>query len=357
MKLNYFGCFSGNIGYSVAARGLVGGLIRNGNNVTAIPDQKFTSREEMDEIRPALKEAEEIESEVPAFIHTVPRGLELAKAHGSSRYCYSVLETSLIPDDWVRNLNACDGAITATKWGKAIYEECGVNNVSVVPHGVDSMMFSPYNQKIKELVDAKKFFFLTVGKFEERKGYDVLFEAFNQEFKDEEDVEILAHMNNPFIREFNAAEALMSMNLSSYKKIRPVPNMPRAKMASLYATCDAFVAPTRGEGWGLPITEAMASAMPTIVTNWSGPTEYATKDNAFLLNKFELKEPSLGLQFHDSFEGSQWANPDVAELREAMRAVYENRDEARKKGDQARKDMVAKWSWERAAETLVGVMG
>ena len=47
--------------------------------------------------------------------------------------------------------------------------------------------------------------------------------------------------------------------------------MPRAVLRNLYAAADAFVLPTRGEGWGLPIAEAMAMAMPVIATNWSGP--------------------------------------------------------------------------------------
>lgn len=32
-------------------------------------------------------------------------------------------------------------------------------------------------------------------------------------------------------------------------------------MPQLYKACDAFVLPTRGEGWGLPVMEAMSMAM------------------------------------------------------------------------------------------------
>ena len=43
-------------------------------------------------------------------------------------------------------------------------------------------------------------------------------------------------------------------------------------MRGLYAASDAFVLPSRGEGWGLPVMEAMAMAKPVLVTNYSGPT-------------------------------------------------------------------------------------
>ena len=37
---------------------------------------------------------------------------------------------------------------------------------------------------------------------------------------------------------------------------------------------DAFVLPSRGEGWGRPHVEAMAMGLPLLATNWSGPTAY-----------------------------------------------------------------------------------
>ena len=37
-----------------------------------------------------------------------------------------------------------------------------------------------------------------------------------------------------------------------------VEEMPTNQMPSLYKNFDVFVLPTRGEGWGLPVVEAMA---------------------------------------------------------------------------------------------------
>jgi glycosyltransferase involved in cell wall biosynthesis len=35
----------------------------------------------------------------------------------------------------------------------------------------------------------------------------------------------------------------------------------------------------RGEGWGLPIAEALAMGVPAIATNFSGPTAYASRSS------------------------------------------------------------------------------
>eukprot|EP00438_Fugacium_kawagutii_P018093 Skav224622 [mRNA] locus=scaffold2059:94942:99298:- [translate_table: standard] len=45
----------------------------------------------------------------------------------------------------------------------------------------------------------------------------------------------------------------------------------------LYRAADAFVLPSRGEGWGRPHVEAMSMALPVIATNWSGSTDAQTQ--------------------------------------------------------------------------------
>jgi glycosyltransferase involved in cell wall biosynthesis len=57
----------------------------------------------------------------------------------------------------------------------------------------------------------------------------------------------------------------------------------RLQMRDVLMGADAFVLPTRGEGWGLPVMEAMAMAMPVIVTNTSGCSQYLTQGNSFPL--------------------------------------------------------------------------
>jgi glycosyltransferase involved in cell wall biosynthesis len=46
---------------------------------------------------------------------------------------------------------------------------------------------------------------------------------------------------------------------------------PQADLASLYKTMDCFLLPTRGEGWGRPITEAMSMQLPVIGTPFPSP--------------------------------------------------------------------------------------
>ena len=52
--------------------------------------------------------------------------------------------------------------------------------------------------------------------------------------------------------------------------------VPQERLPALLSAMDAFVLPSRGEGWGRPHVEAMAMGLPVIATNWSGPTEYVS---------------------------------------------------------------------------------
>jgi glycosyltransferase involved in cell wall biosynthesis len=356
-KLNYFGPTSGNVGYASCARDMVAAMGENGVDISLIPTDR-PRREDIAEIYEYLPNAQEVDQNAIALSHTVPRGFELCQVHGSKRFNYSVLEVDKIPEDWVDNLNQLDGAVTATKWGKKVYEKCGVKKVSVVPHGVDTLTFSPLTLKIDELANNGRFKFLAIGKFEPRKGYDLLFHAFADEFGGTDDAELLVQMHNPFLEGFNPYAALVSMDLPTNKNIHFLsPNMSKDRLAQLYASVDAFVLPTRGEGWGLPITEAMASSLPTIVTKWSGPSEYITVKNSYPIKSDGLVEPPKGEMFYHFLEGGKWADPNFDELRAHMRHVVDNPDDAERKGEQARLDMQEKWSWQSAGKKMAKAVG
>ena len=79
-----------------------------------------------------------------------------------------------------------------------------------------------------------------------------------------------------------AAQVMPGKDLSRLAAIELVTEeVSREKMRSLYASSDAFVLASRGEGWGLPVMEAMAMEKPALVTNYSGPTEMMTDENSY----------------------------------------------------------------------------
>ena len=94
-----------------------------------------------------------------------------------------------------------------------------------------------------------------------------------------------------------------------------------AEMATLYRSVDAFVLPSRGEGWGRPLMEAMASGLPTIGTNASGNIDFMSTENSVLIDVQLNDVPRGAVEEIPVYTGHRWYEPDIASLSEQMKAV------------------------------------
>jgi glycosyltransferase involved in cell wall biosynthesis len=103
-------------------------------------------------------------------------------------------------------------------------------------------------------------------------------------------------------------------------------DMSDNEVASLYRhpKIKALVAPTRGEGFGLPILEAAASGLPVIATGWSAQTEFLGKGKYVKLD-YRLE------QIHQSrvdnqiwMENAKWANVKEEDFKHRVKKFVES---------------------------------
>ena len=120
-------------------------------------------------------------------------------------------------------------------------------------------------------------------------------------------------------------------------------------LGSLHRSADCFVLPTRGEGWGLPILEAMACGLPAIATDWSAQTEFFHAGVGYPLRPRAMIPAEAKCPY---YEGWRWADPDSEHLAHLMRHVYEHPDEARALGVRAAAEVAQKWTWDHAANRI-----
>jgi glycosyltransferase involved in cell wall biosynthesis len=116
---------------------------------------------------------------------------------------------------------------------------------------------------------------LSIGKFEERKGYRELLEAFKLAFDNSPEVELVIKADyflDPENKKQQCIQLINELGLTNVKLIWG--ELTTVQLFELYNFADVYVTATRAEGWGLPIIEAAATGLPIIAPFYSGPTEF-----------------------------------------------------------------------------------
>ncbi|KAI9906766.1 hypothetical protein PsorP6_004389 [Peronosclerospora sorghi] len=272
----------------------------------------------------------------------------------------TMFETDRVPRGWSERMNKMDEIWVPTKFQEKIFIHGGVRPeaVKVVPEVVDVAFFNPQVVEQKYHLQSQVTFdmtdqttvYLSIFKWEERKAWKVLLTAYFEAFSAKDDV-VLVLLTNGYHSTSSTATDFMDVieNFALQTLNKPLhelphvhvlpPHIPQKSMPALYKAANAFVLPSRGEGWGRPHVEAMAMELPVIATFWSGTTEYMTEENSYPLAIDGLVKITEG-----AFQGHLWANPSVKHLKELLMRVKEYPEEAIAKGKQARKDMVSNYS-------------
>lgn len=273
---------------------------------------------------------------------------------------YISWETTRIPAPTLAGFHELAEIWVPSRWQKRIFIRNGLDGakIRVVPLGYDPELF---NVVPTPRTPGAPYRFLFVGKWEKRKGVSELLEAFTSEFSPSEPVELVMAAHNPFLGNFDAgrtlAEALKRLRAED-ARVTQVGPMSEDSLAGLYRSADAFVLPTRSEGWGLPVLEAMACGLPCIVTHYSAPTEFAEADTVYFLRRGWLLERVNDPVFYDAKQDwGRWARPSVSHLRRLLRRLASRPEITRERGLEAARRVRGCWTWDHAAAKAAAELG
>ena len=250
------------------------------------------------------------------------------------------------PAEWVdfANKEAIDVWVPS-RFTRESYIRSGVEprRVCALPLGYDRDVFvrRPNPQK------RRPFRFLFVGGTIERKGADILLNAYTREFTKEDDVELV-------IKDFGTRHVYRHNNLGDQIRAsleKPGPrivyiedDLSPGELSDLYNSCDCLVQPYRAEGFCIPVVEAMACGLPSIVTA-GGPTdEFVGHEMGWHVSSKRMPMAQIpGLET----AGSQgWLVPSQDDLQQAMRFAFYNRDLIADYGTSAAEHAEKFYGWE-----------
>jgi len=173
-------------------------------------------------------------------------------------------------------LNGCfDVLFVPSRFVRETCRRSGVRIPIVVsPYGVDSAEFSP-DAPPANIPGRRRFCFVNVGGATERKGTDVLIRAYAREFTAADDVTLV-------IKAFSYDHLAGWVNDVIERAVGGRSDAPHLvfehatsdSVAGYFTAADIGVFPFRGEGFGLPILECLASGVPSIVTAAGGPPDF-----------------------------------------------------------------------------------
>ena len=258
---------------------------------------------------------------------------------------YTVWETDRIPVLYTGYINMKDEIWTASEFSRQALKDSGISiPIYVVPHIIDTEKFNTPDDY--ERPDNKVRFFFN-GEFTSRKGVDTLIKAFLKAF-DKEDKVVLYLKTYLLNRNENSKNHEYIRNAIDKwsDDIKPF-DPPKIfftdsiltddSLPVLYRTVDVFVSATRGEGFGIPIAEAMASKNIVIVPDKGGHMDFCNSNNCLLVSSKQEYIPEGALENDRRiYSGQQWINICEEDLIHTMRTVYKNINDYRQLGERAR---------------------
>jgi glycosyltransferase involved in cell wall biosynthesis len=246
----------------------------------------------------------------------------------SKKVIFTMFEADLFPRAWHERVKSFDAVIFPCLYNLNIFKEQNNSIPSYCnPIGVRTDIFE---KKERFFPKNRKFKFLTYLSGhdinDDRKNFPLVIYSFIKCFKNNKNVELIVKTN---------------IDSNKINIIGEIPdnikfinnNFTRIGMVNLLNNCDCFIFPSKGEGYGLPPREAMATSMPTIISDFSALSDIADDNISFsiktdkrsvaMFDKNTANEHNLG-----NMVFGKWINPSQDDLIEKMLFVYNNYEHA-----------------------------
>jgi glycosyltransferase involved in cell wall biosynthesis len=278
-----------------------------------------------------------------------PPRVEDLDSRSRGLHCYA-WEESGFPKEWAQAFNSkldwiC---VTSEHVRKTLVDNGITAPVINVGNGVDHWL--RIDAATGLTIRAKRFRFLHVSSCFPRKGVDIMLDAYGDAFTRADDVTLV-------IKTFPNPHNEISELISERRRLNPnypdveviLDDLDTATLKALYEHCHVLIAPSKAEGFGLPIAEAMLSGLPVITTAWSGQLDFCDARNAWLVDySFAPTDTHFGLF------SSVWAVPERQDLARTIKEAYSAPEARRKEMAEAGTEaLLRRWTWQRvAARTL-----
>lgn len=242
---------------------------------------------------------------------------------------------------WARSLRDADVAVTCSEFGRGVVGEALPDlEVRLIPHGVDTAVFRPLEGHIRPPELEGRFIVGCTARNQPRKNLPVLISAFARFCADKPEALLYLH-TDPTDVGWDILELLDRHGVKERTAISRFASvgsgLDPAALNEIYNLFDVMVLPTAGEGFGLPIVEAMAAGVPVVATAYSACVELVEGRGELVAVKEMITAGRHNVDY---------AVPDVEDMLEKLQVLYEQ-PERRKRHRCRGLELAAELDWSR----------
>ena len=228
---------------------------------------------------------------------------------------YAVWEASDLPQEYIQGLQLVQEVWTCSEYCRKVFARYH-NVVRLVPHAIardwhnGSTDLSLLAKDI-EYNPSLHYYLCFAKTSDKRKNLDGVLKAFQMTCRDMPDARLIirAPLQNHLIVQTDTRILHVSRHLSE------------AEVAWLYKIAELFISAHRSEGWGLCISDAMLTGTPIVASNYSGPLDYLSAENSWLLPCYEASITPED-EYHFFNRSMKWGYPDIEILAGIMLESY-----------------------------------
>ncbi len=239
------------------------------------------------------------------------------------KYAYCVTERTAIPKWLAFKFNTeFDGVIVVDEWLVNVCKNSGVKvPIFTLPLALNlnSLLSKPVRPK-----PGKTFTFGFSGGFWPRKNHELLIKAFDAEFGNTPNVKLIMH--GRFEQKFESIKKMIHHRSRNIQVIQRGFNS--SEYENFIASLDCYTILSKGEGFSITPREALAAAVPCIVSNNTAHRTICNSKVVYAVPS-NIVQPSF-CKTENAYLGNEF-NCSIADVRKALRDVYENYSQYKEK--------------------------
>lgn len=266
-------------------------------------------------------------------------------------------------------LKKIDQPVSMARFGQKQVKDYHDLDVAHIPHGVDSKAFYPLesNERIelrKKFGLSDKFVIGVVARNQPRKNLDRTIKSMRLLADKVPSAVLFLHLdpNDPAQPMFKIHDLVVKYNLENrviYSGMNSFNGFPQSEMNNVYNVMDCFFLSTSGEGFGVPIIEAMSCQIPVVCTDYTTTQELIKDNNSGLpvklagveeLDLFALDSKEYDkLVFPGTMTGSWEVERGMCDCNHAAKQIkylYDNPKLAKLMGENGRAAVLSKYDFQ-----------